>query len=441
VDRLARGAIEVDGRSPAIPRVRIAGGGLAGLAAAAALGSLGFHVDLHEARPFLGGRATSFPLSPSEEDSERIDNCQHVLLRCCDNLLDFYRRCGVEDKIRFYGRLNFVRPGGAVDVLKPGVLPAPLHLLGSFVRFRPLSASDRWLVARALAALLRERRRFDLDSFTMGQWLAEKQMTRQAIDRFWRPILVSALNEEPERASALPAFQVFRQGLLASRRSYQMGVPAVPLADLYSAALEARLGREVRVHLRSTVERLDPDSGEADFYISAVPFERVESLIPGLRFRLAKFEHSPITGVHLWYDRPLTDLPHAVLLDRTLQWLFRKSETYVLAVVSASRSLLEKSKAEIVELAAGELREFFPASQSAKLLRSHVVKETRATYSAVPGLESQRPATETIYPNVFLAGDWTSTGWPATMEGAVRSGYRAAEAVARAAGIEARFVV
>jgi zeta-carotene desaturase len=423
-----------------VPRVIIVGGGLAGLAAAAALGSLGFTVDLHEARPFLGGRATSFPLSPSQQDSERIDNCQHVLLRCCDNLLDFYRRCGVEDKIRFYDRLNFVRPGGAVDVLAPGWLPAPLHMMGSFLRFRALPAGDRWRVARALAALLRERRRPDLDTFTMREWLAEKGMTPQAVDRFWRPILVSALNEEPERASALPAFQVFWQGLLASRQSYQMGVPAVPLADLYSAALEARLGRGVRVHLRSTVERIDPAAGQGEFYISAVPFERVDSILPGLGLNLASFEHSPITGVHLWYDRPLTDLPHAVLLDRTLQWLFRKSETYVLAVVSASRSLLEKSKADIVELASGELREFFPQARSAKVVRSHVVKEPRATYSAVPGLESQRPQPETIHRNVFLAGDWTDTGWPATMEGAVRSGYRAAEAVARAAGVEASFL-
>jgi zeta-carotene desaturase len=228
--------------------------------------------------------------------------------------------------------------------------------------------------------------------------------------------------------------------MLASRHSYEMGVPAVPLADLYSAALEAKLGSDVHVHLRSTLERLDPAGDDADFFISAVPFERVNDLVPALQLRLEKFEHSPITGIHLWYDRPLTDLPHAVLLDRTLQWLFRKSETYVLAVVSASRSLLEKSKAEIVEMACGELREFFPRAAAATLVRSHVVKEARATYSAVPGLESQRPATGTIYPNLFLAGDWTNTGWPATMEGAVRSGYRAAEAVANAAGMEANFV-
>jgi zeta-carotene desaturase len=423
-----------------MPRVMIVGGGLAGLSAAAALGSLGFRVDLHEARPFLGGRATSFPLAPSQEDSERIDNCQHVLLRCCDNLLDFYRRCGVEDKIRFYDRLYFVRPGGAVDVLAPGFLPAPFHLTGSFLRFRALPAGDRWRVARALTALMRERHRSDLDRITMSEWLALKRMSTTAVDHFWRPILVSALNEEPDRASALPAFQVFWQGLLGSRHSYEMGVPAVPLADLYSAALEARLGSGVRVHLRSTVEGLDPSSGKADFYIAAVPFERVSAVAPGLDLRLERFEYSPITGIHLWYDRPLTDLPHAVLLDRTLQWLFRKSETYVQAVVSASRSLLDRTKAEIVEMASLELREFFPRAREAKLVRSHVVKETRATYSAVPGLEQQRPPAQTAYPNLFLAGDWTDTGWPATMEGAVRSGYRAAEGVARAAGVDAVFL-
>ncbi len=417
----------------------IVGGGLAGLAAAAALGSLRFDVDLHEARPFLGGRATSFPVHSSDPSSARIDNCQHVLLRCCDNLLDFYRRCGVEEKIRFYDRLYFVRPGGQVDVLASGPLPAPAHLLISLLRFSALSAADKWSIVRALAAIRRERHRPDLDRLTMGDWLASKGATAMALARFWRPILVSALNEEPERASALPAFQVFWQGLLGSRHSYEMGVPAVPLADLYSAALEKRLGSEVRIHLRSTVERLDPGDRQADFYISAVPFERVNALLPGLGLRLEKFDHSPITGIHLWYDQPVTELPHAALLDRNVQWLFRKSDRYFQCVVSASRSLLSVGRGEIVEMACREMQEFFPAARRARLLRSHVVKEARATYSAIPGLEPLRPSAETKYPNVFLAGDWTDTGWPATMEGAVRSGYLAAEAVARAAGVEASF--
>jgi zeta-carotene desaturase len=153
-------------------------------------------------------------------------------------------------------------------------------------------------------------------------------------------------------------------------------------------------------------------------------------------------EHSPITGIHLWFDRPVTALPHATLLGRTLQWMFNKSEgRYLQLVVSASRGLIQMPKGEVIALALAELAEFFPAAREAKLERAHVVKELRATFSARPGAEALRPSAETSVPNVFLAGDWTRSGWPATMEGAVRSGYLAAEAVARAAGAPAKFLV
>jgi len=402
------------------------------------LGSAGFQVDLHESRPFLGGRATSFPLDPSDPESERIDNCQHVLLRCFTNLLDFYERVGVADKITFYDRFFYVRPGGEVDVLKRGLLPAPMHLAGSLLCFGALSARDKWSVIRGLRALERDAKRPDLEAITMSEWLRSNHTTDAARERFWRPILVSALNEELDRAAARWGFQVFLDGMMVDRTSYEMGVPAVPLAELYSG--EGKLGTSVQVHTRSAVERIDPESDEADFYVCAVPFDRVSSLLPDLNLQLDKFEHSPITGIHLWYDHPITDLPHAVLLDRTLQWLFRKSDTYVQAVVSASRSLTELSRGEIVELACKEIREFFPASRSAKLVRSHVIKEVRATYSSRPGLQASRPDPETKYRNIFLAGDWTNTGWPPTMEGAVRSGYHAAECVSRAAGVEASFL-
>ena len=416
----------------------IVGGGLAGLAAAVALGSAGFEVDLHESRPFLGGRATSFPVNPSDPDSERIDNCQHVLLRCFVNLLDFYERVGVADKITFYDRFYYVRPGGKVDVLKRGLLPPPLHLAGSLLRMGALSAVDKWSVIRGLRRLKRDANRPDLEAITMNDWLRSAGTTETALQRFWRPILVSALNEELDQAAAQWGFQVFLAGMMASRTNYEMGIPAVPLAELYSG--EGTLGTKVRVYLRSTIQRIDPASSAADFYVCAVPFERVADLVPSLELRLDRFAHSPITGIHLWYDRPITALPHAVLLDRTLQWVFRKSETYVQAVVSASRSLTPLSKGEIVELACKELREFFPASRDAKLVRSHVIKEVRATYSSRPGLSAQRPEAETKHPNVFLAGDWTNTGWPPTMEGAVRSGYLAAECVTRRAGSKVNFL-
>jgi zeta-carotene desaturase len=364
-----------------------------------------------------------------------------VLLGCCVNLLDFYRRCGVADKIRFFDEYYFVEPGGCVSCLRAGALPAPLHFAGSFLRFDALGWRDKVAIAQGLRAMPREAARDDLDAITFAAWLGERGQTARAIDRFWRPVIVSALNEEPGRASAKPAFQVFQQGFLAGGNAHCMGIPAVPLAELYSAALEKGLGEHVRVHLRSPVERLDPAEGRADYYLSAVPFERVNALVPALGLNLEKFEHSPITGIHLWLDREITPLPQAALLGRTIQWIFRKSPTYYQLVVSASRKLIPMERGEIIERMWNELREFFPAARAARIERAHVIKEARATYSAAPGLEAARPGPETKFPNLFLAGDWTQSGWPATMEGAVRSGYRAAEAIARAAGRPAKFLL
>jgi len=349
--------------------------------------------------------------------------------------MDFYRRCGVAEKIRFYDELYFVRPGGAVDTLRRGALPYPAHLAGSFLQFGFLSWRDKFALAGDLRALQKRYGDAALEHLTMAEWLSSRKVSANSYHRFWRPILVSALNEEPERASAHAAFQVFAEGLLGSKTSYEMGVPAVPLAELYDGA-----GSAVQVHLRESVERIDPEGNEADVYISAVPYDRVSALLPGLELNVEPFEHSPITGVHLWFDRPVTELPHAVLLDRTMQWMFRKSDTYVQCVVSASRDLLTMSRGDVIELALKELAEYFPQVGKAQLVRAHVVKEARATYSIKPGLTKHRPPAETRYANVFLAGDWTDTNWPATMEGAVRSGYRAAEAAARSHGVAARFL-
>jgi uncharacterized protein with NAD-binding domain and iron-sulfur cluster len=180
----------------------------------------------------------------------------------------------------------------------------------------------------------------------------------------------------------------------------------------------------------------------ADYYVSTLPFEKLPAVAPGLDLNFEKFEHSPITGVHLWFDRRVTDLPHATLLDRTIQWMFNKSGgRYLQLVVSASRSLIEMNRADVIALAVGELAEFFPQVKDAKIEKAHVVKELRATFSAGPGTEELRPGCTTKFGNFFLAGDWTRSGWPATMEGAVRSGYLAAEAVTRAAGRPQKFLI
>lgn len=425
-----------------MPSAIVVGGGLAGLAAAAALGDAGFKVDLFEARPFLGGRATSYQIAP---DVEPIDNCQHVLLACFENLLDLYRRLGVSDHIRFHREFNFIEPGGRRSVMKAGLLPPPAHLLGSFFGLRFLDAKDKAAIARAIAEVKQDSERPDLDGITMLEWLREKKQTPRAIERFWKQVLVSAINEDLDRMAARHGLQVFRVGFLSSRKAYRMGLAAVPLAELYGAG---RLPG-VTLHLRSLVDHVS-ESGlfaggmqyTADYYVLAVPFDRACAVAPELSLDLMAFEHSPITGIHLWFETPVMDLPHATLLDRTIQWAFNKREgRYVQLVVSASRSLVEMPRQEIVDLAVRELAEFFPKVRTARLERAHVVKELKATFSARPGLEAVRPPAKTRIPNLFIAGDWTRTGWPATMEGAVRSGYLAAEAITASAGSPRRFVV
>jgi squalene-associated FAD-dependent desaturase len=435
-----------------MPQVAVIGGGLAGLASAAALGSAGFEVVIHEARNFLGGRATSWPVGG--EDAEVIDNCQHVLLRCCVNLLDLYRRLGVANKIRFHREFFFVEPGGRTSLLKRGMLPAPAHFFGSFLKLKCLNVHDKIAIARAMNAIPRERRtRTDLDRISMLDWLREKRQTDAAIERYWRQVLVSAVNEELDRMAAAHGFQVFWLGMIARADSYEMGIPDIPLRELYDERSLSAAGA-VRIEHRSAVTSIDTADGSvaalitargpatADFYISCLPFERLQPLLPDLPIQWSAFEHSPITGIHLWFDRPVTELPHATLLDRTIQWMFNKSEgRYIQVVVSASRSLLETPRSAIVDLALRELAEFFPVVKAARLEKAQVIKEVRATFSARPGMEELRPGPATPLKNFFLAGDWTRSGWPATMEGAVRSGYLAAEAVAAAAGKPQRFLL
>lgn len=417
-----------------MPSVIILGGGLAGLSAAAALAA-DHQVTILESRPHLGGRATSY-----EAAGEEIDNCQHILLRCCTNLLDFYKRLGVAGDITFHREFFFIEPGGRRSLFRAGVLPTPAHFTESFLALSFLNFAEKFAVARAILAIQKERD--DLDHITMLDWLEQHNHPPRAIERFWRQILVSAINEELDRMAASHGIQVFKLGFLATSTSYEMGIPNVPLAHLYRAEAWQKLGN-VQILPRTSVERVVIENNRvshvmaagtehrADLYISALPFERIAGVIPDLPLDLTPFEHSPITGIHLWFDRAITDLPHATLLDRTIQWMFNKSEgRHIQLVVSASRSLTEMPRADVIALALKELAEFFPAAAQAKLEKAHVVKEVRATFSAAPGLESRRPTARTQVSNLFLAGDWTRSGWPATMEGAVRSGYLAAEAIA-----------
>jgi len=484
--------------SPSQPTVAVAGGGLAGLAAACALADTGFRVSLFEKRPFLGGRASSYEHPGT---GEVVDNCQHVLLGCCTNLIEFYRRTGVEEKIRWYDKLVFLEPGGRASFIAPSFLPAPLHAAPAFLRTACLGWRDKVAIARAmmiLAGILSDGGTEPLLARSEGKlvlrdtgenfqaWLRRQHQTERAIERFWKTILVSALDEDLDRISVPYAAQVVRESFLKSAAGGRMGVPTVPLTDLYHAAGDYVQSRGGELHFRRAVEgfaaepsrvrvRLGDQEEAFDYLVMALPFDALDRVLPEaaesapIREKLSHFESSPITGIHLWFDRQISDLDHAVLLDRTIQWMFHKSRlqpmrsqltnerpgrdlsraaeafngkgasapaggSYIELVVSSSKTLVEKSRSEIVELALSEAREFFPAARAANLVKSTVIKEVNATYSPCPGMDAHRPAAATVWPRVFLAGDWTATGWPATMEGAVRSGYLAAEALARAAG-------
>jgi zeta-carotene desaturase len=437
----------------------VLGAGLAGLAAAQALADAGLAVTLFERKSVAGGRASSFVAQDSEEE---VDNCQHVLMRCCTNLWEFYRRAGVQDRIRWYDRLSFIDRAGTVSVLHGSRLPAPFHLLPSFFRAKFLDRRDQLAIARALMRMLPAGAVERVQHLTAMEWLRQERQTERAIQRFWRPVLVSALNEEPESCSAAYAWQIFRLGFLAHRHAYEMGVPAVPLRDLYEPCVAQIGAAGGRVHYRQVARAVRTDeSGRvtgvrmadgavapAEYVVSSVPFDAVPELLPPSWvdhpfFAACKqLEGSPISAVHLWYDREVTALDHAVLLDRPIQWMFNKSRnygrngngSYLGLVVSASRDWLQRGRREILACAEEEIREAFPQAAGARLVKSAVIKEAKATFSATPAADALRPPVETPLPGFYLAGDWVRTGWPATMEGAVRSGYAAAEQILAAEG-------
>lgn len=434
----------------------VIGAGLAGLSSGVALAEAGFRVKLLEQRPFLGGRASSYSLP----DGERIDNCQHVTLGCCTNLDDFYQRVGALDKISRYRRLVFVDHGGHYAVMKASALPPPFHLAPSLAFYPSLSWTEKRGIGEAMLAIARRGGRNndgDAAGCSMLDWLRAHRQSEGAISRFWSVVLVSALNEELARVEARYGLDVFWKAFLSSRLGYVVGIPRVPLSELYEGcrrAIEQRGGEVLcRAAVRGlkeedrSISSVEMDGGRrdcADFYVLAVPHEIALKLLPERvvmnepQFRqIRNLQVSPITSVHFWFDRDVMAEPFLTLLDRTTQWIFNKSRLsggagegrYLQSVISASYGLVERSRQEIINLCLTELRQVLPEAGKARLIKATVVKETAATFSPEPGADRLRPPQRTPLPNLFLAGDWTATGWPATMEGAVRSGYLAAEAV------------
>src|SRR5579875_1058728 len=430
-------------------RVAIIGAGLAGLAAAAALAERGFAVTLLESRQRLGGRASSFTDAAS---GQTIDACQHVSMGCCTNFAHFCRTVGIAHLLQRQPTLWFMTPDRRRSRLRAGLLPAPLHLAGSFLRLHYLSLRDKLRITWGLHCL---RRTAPEDDAPFLDWLMQHRQTPRTLTRFWGVVLTSALNETLDRVGLRYARKVFIEGFLGHRRAFEVELPCVPLGRLYGEELQNWLTRHgVCLRMGCSARRLHVSAGrihalelrngermQADWYIAAVPFERLLHLLPEELIAtesyfadLRHLETSPITSVHIWYDRPILCLPHVVLIDCLGQWIFSRGEVapgehYLQVVVSAARAFRSLGHDEMQRRILEELACLFPVARTATVKRVRVVTEHAATFSAVPGVDKWRPAQASPLANLFVAGDWTATGWPATMEGAVRSGYLAAEAL------------
>jgi zeta-carotene desaturase len=432
--------------------VVVVGAGVAGLAAAVALAADGASVTLLERRAFAGGRAYSYP-HPAL--GETIDS-QHVILGCCTNFIDLIDQAEAAWSIRWYDELCFLESGGRRSWIRPGHLPAPAHQAVSFLRAPMLGLRDKAAIASGMTRFLRGVPSSDAESF--AAWLKRSGQTDLAIRHFWEPIITGALNDSLDKCSTKYAAKVFHESFLRSPQAGRMGIPAKPMSEFFEPVvkLARRLGVDLRFNTgvdaisRTPGGRWTLRTGESEIETGAVvlatDFRQTARLLDTLAAESAappasgpidfnRFVAAPITTIHLWYDREVCDLDCAALLDTRIQWVFAKSRirrwkpergSYLELVISASWPEIPLSRQQILASALAELARFFPEASHATLLKSAVLKEARATFSVTPALDAFRPPQTTPWPRLYLAGDWTATEWPSTMEGAIRSGRLAA---------------
>ena len=449
-----------DSSDPPTKKVVVLGGGLAGLAAARSALELGYDVTLVEKRPFLGGRAYSF-YDPQAEGE--VDNEQHVFLGCCTYYRDFLRALGAEDQAFLQKSLRTdVFLNGNRGVLSSTPLLGPLHLMPSFLRYPHIGPMDKLLTVYCLIkAKLTDRAKHGdaLDGETFYDWLKRHHQSERAIDNLWNLIILPALNDDVRHVSADMALMVLQVGLLGKPPDSAIGMARIGLTSLTGEParrfIEERggtlaLGKTARAlvmtdGLVSGVELSDGRLVEGDFYVSALPYDEIVRILPedlaGDPFfaGIAGLTSSPIVGIHIWYDRPIMDQEFVAFLESPVQWVFNRTliqgadsadGQYVCISVSGAWDFVERPKEELRELFATEMARLFPRAAQAVIERFLVVKQPQATFRSVPGASAHRPSQVTPVPNLFLAGDFTDTGWPSTMEGAVRSGVFAARALA-----------
>jgi zeta-carotene desaturase len=436
--------------------VLIIGGGFSGLAAGVALSEGGCRVRLLEQKPYLGGRARSF-LDPTT--GAVVDNGQHIFMGCYHATIRFLATIGTLDRVRFQPRLaiHFLDRDGRLTGLQCRALPSPWHVLLGVLGSGSFGFHEKLEVLR-LGTRLRRAKALGHGAagLSVREWLSKLGQSEALQRDFWDLLCIAALNEDPGVASAALFERVLRLALFTSPADSRLGIPAVGLSEVYvdaaSAYIRARGGRvecgqgvagflvaggQCRGVLLSGGEQI-----EAEIVLSAVPAFQLAGLLPGELIRLEPYfagviflRPAPIISINLWYDRAVTDLDFAGLRGGTAQWLFNKgkisgrNENYVSLVLSGAHHHIERSKQELLATAMLELGDFCPNAKSSNLLHSLVIKERFATFSPTWEAEELRPPARTPVRGLYLAGDWTATGLPATIESAVQSGYTAAQAI------------
>ncbi len=439
----------------------VIGGGLAGIAAAAELAESGWRVILLEARKTLGGRVFSYREPQGNRD---LDNGQHVIVGACHNFVAFMERIGAGSDWYLQTRLDVPvhDENGRCGRLYGAPAPAPIHLLPAFLTYPHLGFVDKIKAVRGLVAAMRADRRSDgLDDMTFYQWLRSHGQSERNIDNLWNVLIEGTLNDNIREVSAAMGLMIVQDGLLKGRNEANVGYATLSLGEAiavpagrYLRRLGVRICSGRAVHCINTdrdgkVKHVTDSSGQvlsADAYVSAVPFWTLGKILSdelsGLEPfpSLGQLQTSPIVNVHLRYDRQVMSGDFRYFLNSPLQWVFNGSHIRtdgndagggqsLTISISAAWDRIDSSRSELTEMAVGEMAHAFPAARDAMLLDAAVVKQRNATFRCVPGAQRLRPGPRTGSPNLFLAGEWTDTGWPSTMESAVISGYNAAAAV------------
>jgi hydroxysqualene dehydroxylase len=443
---------------PVTRNVIVIGGGFAGLSAASALAEQGVQVTLLEGRQILGGRAYSF-VDPKTGDS--VDNGQHLFMGCYRETLQFLRRIGSVDRLTFQTSLSvhFMGSGNRRATLSCLPVPAPWHLYSGLLRLKTLSWGDRWRLRHVQTELQKNRPVEELDRITVDEWLTRCHQSENAKRHLWDLITIACLNEDSRIASAATFVTVLKQAFFEDPSSSNLAFANVGLSDLYvNEAVSYLQKRNGEIRLRCPVQRLDIRDGrvesvvlrdggrlQADDVIAAVPPWALVKLLPEAMVekeayfgQLKELTHSPIISIHLWFDRAITHDLFVGLLDTHIQWLFNRSrihrdaktrEGYISLVISGAHDFADWTDKKILSMALEELRRLFPKAQDAALLRSLVIKESHATMSPKVGTEALRPTFRSPIKGLYVAGDWTKTGLPATIESACVSGHQCAKMI------------